>query len=91
PRSMLDARFQAGLAYAVHWGQMPSVRCAMCNGELADEVTYLVVLMPMDPDLGLGISGAVCRTCGQNLPRDRLQEVAEQTARVLFEPVAGHA
>lgn len=91
PWNELDARFRMGLAYACAWAGMPNLRCAMCNEPLVGHATYLVVLMPADPEVGLGSSGAVCSRCGQNLPREQLQALAEQAAQVMFEPVGGHA
>lgn len=91
PLNELDGRFRTGLAYACAWAGMPHLRCAICNELMAGQATYLVVLMPADPEVGLGTSGAVCSRCGQNLPRERLQELADQAARVMFEPIAGRA
>lgn len=91
PLNELDGRFRMGLAYASAWAAMPDLHCAMCNEPLLGVATYLIVLMPADPEVGLGTSGAVCRSCGHNLTRERLQELAEQAARVMFEPVAGRA
>lgn len=91
PANELDGRFRMGLAYACAWAGIPHLRCVMCNEPLGGEATYLVVLMPEDPEIGLGISGAVCSRCGQSRPRERLQEAADQAARVMFEPAMGHA
>lgn len=91
PWNELDGRFRMGLCYACAWAGMPNLRCAMCNEPLEGQATYLIVLMPAEPEVGLGTSGAVCSRCGQNLPRERLQELAEQAARVIFEPIAGRA
>lgn len=91
PLNELDGRFRMGLAYACAWAGMPNLRCAMCNEELHGQATYLVVLMPADDEMGLGSSGAVCSRCGQNLSRERLQELADQAARVMFEPAMGRA
>lgn len=91
PWNELDARFRMGLAYACAWAGMPHLRCAMCNEPLEGVATYLVVLMPADPEVGLGTSGAVCSPCAQRLPRERLQELADQAARVMFEPAMGRA
>ncbi len=86
----LDARYLVGLAYAVMWQNVPQVHCAMCNAE-ACPASYLIVLMPSDERAGFGTSGVVCSKCAQNLPRERLQQMAEMAARVMFEPAAGHA
>lgn len=91
PLNELDGRFRMGLAYACAWALMPNLRCAMCNEPLEGQATYLIVLMPADHEVGLGSSGAVCSRCGQNLPRERLQELADQAARVMFEPAMGRA
>lgn len=91
PLNELDGRFRMGLCYACAWAGMPNLRCAMCNELLEGQATYLVVLMPADPEGHLGSSGAVCSRCGQNLPRERLQELADQAARVMFEPAMGRA
>ena len=91
PWNELDARFKMGLCYACAWAGMPNLRCAMCNEPLAGVATYLVVLMPVDHEGHLGSSGAVCSRCGQSLPRERLQELADQAARVMFEPAMGRA
>ena len=90
PWNELDARFRMGLAYACAWAGMPNLRCAICNEPLEGQATYLVVLLPSDPEMGLGSSGAVCTPCGQ-MPRGRLQELADQAARIMFEPALGHA
>ena len=90
PLTELDGRFRMGLAYACAWAGMPNLRCAMCNEPLEGQATYLVVLMPAEHEAGLGSSGAVCSRCGQN-PREHLQQLAEQAARVMFEPAMGRA
>lgn len=91
PANELDGRFRMGLAYACAWAGIPNLHCVMCNERIEGPATYLVVLMPADPEVGLGISGAVCTGCGQRLPREQLQHLAEQAAQVMFEPVGGRA
>ena len=91
PHCELDARFQVGLANALSWLRISGVRCAFCNNEVGGQATYLVVLMPADADAGYGSSGACCVGCGQRMPREHLQAMADQAARLMFEPIAGRA
>jgi hypothetical protein len=90
PLCELDARLIASLGTAVIWADQPQTRCTVCDTPLNRSVTYLVVLLPSDPEMGLGVSGAVCGNCG-GLPRAALQAHADEVAMLLFEPVAGRA
>lgn len=90
PASILDARFQQGLRYACAWSQNPNVSCALCGELLGGRASYLAVLMPLEIELGLGTSSAVCLECGR-APREQVLKSVEYSALLMFGPEGGHA
>lgn len=90
PESILDARFQQGLRYAVVWASNSHVSCALCGELLGGKAAYLAVLMPLEVELGLGTSSAVCMKCGE-APRAEVMRGVERSALLMFGPEMGHA
>jgi hypothetical protein len=89
PLCELDARLAGGLGNAVVWASQTQTCCVVCDAPMNSLSAYLVVLLPSEPEAGLGVSGAVCTHCG-GLPRSALQAHAERVALLLFGEVAGH-
>lgn len=90
PCDILEARFQQGLRYAVVWASNSHVSCALCGELLGGHASYLVVLMPLEVELGLGTSSAVCLECGK-APRQEILKSVEYSALLMFGPEGGHA
>ena len=67
-----EARMVIGVQNAERWIAVPGTACIMCGNPLNASVSYVLVIMPNDPDLGLGLSAGVCSACGM-LPRQQLQ------------------
>lgn len=90
PLGLLDTRFLEGLRNAAAWARAGAVSCAICGGELGGKASYLAVLMPLDPRMGIGTSSAVCEKCGE-APRGEVLKSVEYSALLMFGPEGGHA
>ena len=90
PESILDARFQQGLALACAWLHGEERGCALCGELLKGTAAYVAVLLPLDACWGLGTSSAVCLECGK-APREEVQKHVEHVALLMFGPEGGHA
>lgn len=90
PQCELDHRLMASLHTAIPWATNPDVQCAVCNAPLGGRTAYVMILLPVDPEMGLGVSGGVCGSCG-GLPRIQLEAHATRIAMLMFEPPQGRA
>lgn len=90
PLCELDHRLRVSLNTALPWALNPDVQCAVCAKPLGGLTAYVMVLLPVDPEMGLGVSGGVCGICGA-LPRTQLEAQATRMAILMFEPHQGRA
>lgn len=90
PQCELDHRLRQGLVTAIPWVQNPGRECAVCGKPIGGHAAYVMMLLPVDPEMGFGVSGGVCGSCG-GLPRIQLEAHATLMAILMFEPHQGRA